>query len=49
MMKGNRIAITGVGETPFLRKGTEPLMPMMARSSLAANADAGPKTTDIDG
>lgn len=49
MMKGNRIAITGVGETPFLRKGTEPLMPMMARASLAAIADAGLKPADIDG
>lgn len=48
-MKGNRIAVTGVGETPFLRKGEETVMQMMQRASLAAIADAGLKPKDIDG
>lgn len=46
---GNRIAITGVGETPFLRKGEEGVMKMMTRASLAAIADAGLTPKDIDG
>ncbi|MDR6709083.1 acetyl-CoA acetyltransferase [Novosphingobium sp. 1748] len=49
MMKPGKIAITGVGETPFLRKGEEHVMQMMTRASLAAIADAGLKPTDIDG
>ncbi|MGC4251708.1 MAG: thiolase family protein [Sphingobium sp.] len=49
MMKGNRVAITGVGETPFLRKGEEGVLMMMARASLSAIADAGLKPADIDG
>ncbi|SCW47370.1 Acetyl-CoA acetyltransferase [Sphingobium faniae] len=49
MMKGNRIAITGVGETPFLRKGEESVLMMMARASLSAIADAGLTPADIDG
>ncbi len=48
-MKGNRIAVTGVGETPFLRKGEESVMQMVARASLAAIADAGLTPADIDG
>jgi acetyl-CoA acetyltransferase len=48
-MQGNRIAITGVGETAFLRKGPHPLLHMMAEASLAAIADAGLKPGDIDG
>lgn len=48
-MKGNKVAITGVGETPFLRKGNKPLMTMMAEASLAAIADAGLKPSDING
>ena len=48
-MKGSKIAITGVGETPFLRKGAEPLMQMMVRACLAAIADAGLNPADIDG
>lgn len=48
-MKGNRIAVTGVGETPFLRKGEETVMQMMTRASLAAIADAGLTPADIDG
>jgi acetyl-CoA acetyltransferase len=49
MIQGNRIAITGVGETPFLRKGEEGVMKMMTRASLAAIADAGLSPKDIDG
>ncbi|TAK10131.1 MAG: thiolase family protein, partial [Rhizorhabdus sp.] len=48
-MKANRIAVTGVGETPFLRKGEESPLQMMARASLAAIADAGLTPGDIDG
>lgn len=48
-MKANRIAVTGVGETPFLRKGEESPLQMMTRASLAAIADAGLTPGDIDG
>lgn len=48
-MQGSKIAITGVGETAFLRKSEAPLMKMMVRASLAAIADAGLKPSDIDG
>jgi acetyl-CoA acetyltransferase len=48
-MQGNKVAITGVGETPMLRKGTKTVLPMMAEASLAAIADAGLKPADIDG
>jgi 3-oxoacyl-[acyl-carrier-protein] synthase III len=49
MMKGHKIAITGIGETAFLRKGEETVMQMMTRASLAAIADAGLTPADIDG
>ena len=49
MIQGNKVAITGVGETPFLRKGEHGVMQMMARASLAAIADAGLTPQDIDG
>lgn len=48
-MQGGKIAITGVGETPFLRRSDETLMRMLVRASLAAIADAGLKPADIDG
>ena len=48
-MHGGRIAITGVGETPFLRKGEHNVMQMMVRASLAAISDAGLTPADIDG
>ena len=48
-MRGGRIAITGVGETPFLRKGEHNVMQMMVRASLAAIADVGLTPADIDG
>lgn len=48
-MKASKVAVTGVGETPFLRKGEETVMQMMTRASLAAIADAGLEPTDIDG
>src|ERR1700751_2953599 len=48
-MQGNKVAITGVGETAFLRKGTNTLMHMMAEACLAAIADAGLTPADIDG
>jgi acetyl-CoA acetyltransferase len=47
--KGNRVAITGVGETEFLRGTKQTLIEMMADASLAAIDDAGLKPTDIDG
>ena len=49
MMQGNKIAVTGIGETAFLRKGEETVMQMMTRASLAAIADAGLTPADIDG
>jgi acetyl-CoA acetyltransferase len=49
MIQGNCIAVTGVGETPFLRKSEESPIQMIARSSLAAIADAGLTPADIDG
>ena len=49
MMRGCKVAITGVGETPFLRKSEHGVLQMMARSSLAAIADAGLSAADIDG
>lgn len=48
-MLGNKVAITGVGETAFLRKGTHTLMHMMTEACLAAIADAGLTPADIDG
>lgn len=48
-MRGNKVAITGVGETAFLRKGTRTLMHMMTEACLAAIADAGLTPADIDG
>lgn len=49
MMHGNRVAITGVGETPFLRRSEESLTRMLVRACLAAVADAGLRPADIDG
>ncbi len=48
-MQGGKVAITGVGETPFLRRSEESLTRMLVRASLAAIADAGLKPGDIDG
>jgi acetyl-CoA acetyltransferase len=48
-MHGNRVAITGVGETAFLRKGTQTLPHMIAEACLKAIADAGLEAEDIDG
>lgn len=48
-MRGSRVAVTGVGETPFLRKGTQSAIHMMADASLHAIADAGLVPSDIDG
>lgn len=48
-MRGGRVAITGVGETPFVRKSEETLPRMMVRACLAAIADAGLKPAEIDG
>lgn len=44
-----KVAITGVGETAFLRKGAQPLLHMVAEASLKAIADAGLTPADIDG
>ncbi|CAN5155814.1 thiolase family protein [soil metagenome] len=48
-MQGDKIAVTGIGETPFLRKGEQNVLQMMTRASLAAIADAGLTPGDIDG
>lgn len=48
-MHGSKVAITGVGETEFLRKGDKGLLELEAEASLAAIADAGLTPADIDG
>ena len=48
-MPPGRIAITGVGETPFVRASPQSLLEMTVDASLAAIADAGLKPADIDG
>ncbi len=48
-MQGSKIAITGIGETEFVRGSKDHVLKMMARSSLAAIADAGLTPADIDG
>jgi acetyl-CoA acetyltransferase len=47
--RGNKVAITGVGETEFIRGTKQTLIEMMAQASLAAIADAGLQPDDIDG
>ena len=49
MMQPGRIAITGVGETPFVRASPKSLLEMTVEASQAAIADAGLKPVDIDG
>ena len=48
-MEGNRVAVTGVGETAFVRGAKEPVMQLLAEACLAAIADAGLAPADIDG
>lgn len=48
-MIGGRVAITGVGETPFVRKSPHSVLHMLTEASLAAIADAGLTPADIDG
>ncbi|MET0270593.1 MAG: thiolase family protein [Sphingomonas sp.] len=48
-MRGGRIAITGVGETPFVRASPKSLLEMTVEASQEAIADAGLKPADIDG
>jgi len=47
--QGNLVAITGVGETEYIRGTKQTLIEMMAAAALDAIADAGLKPTDIDG
>jgi acetyl-CoA acetyltransferase len=49
LFRSNRVAVTGIGETEFVRGTKHTLIEMMAAASLAAIADAGLKPTDIDG
>lgn len=49
MMQGGKVAITGVGETAFVRGATDTVLQMMVRASLDAIADAGLTPADIDG
>ncbi len=49
MMRPGRIAITGVGETPFVRASKQSLLEMTVEASAAAIADAGLRPKDIDG
>lgn len=48
-MQASQVAVTGVGETPFLRGSSDTVIQMMARAGLAAIADAGLTPADIDG
>jgi acetyl-CoA acetyltransferase len=48
-MQAGRVAITGVGETEFVRKSAKSLLRLEAEASLAAIADAGLTPGDIDG
>jgi acetyl-CoA acetyltransferase len=48
-MQGGRVAITGVGETAYVRNSPEPLIALEVQASLAAIADAGLTPADIDG
>ena len=44
-----RVAIAGVGETPYVRRSGKGLISMMVEASLAAVADAGLLAAEIDG
>jgi acetyl-CoA acetyltransferase len=48
-MQGSKVAITGVGETPYVRASPHTLLELETAASLAAIADAGLKPHDIDG
>jgi acetyl-CoA acetyltransferase len=48
-MKAGGVAITGVGETPFIRGSDDTVLQMIARAGLDAIADAGLTPADIDG
>jgi acetyl-CoA acetyltransferase len=48
-MQGGKVAITGVGETEYLRSSPKSLLELEVRASLAAIADAGLAPADIDG
>jgi acetyl-CoA acetyltransferase len=48
-MQGGKMAITGIGETAFVRGATDTVLQMMVRASLDAIADAGLTPADIDG
>lgn len=48
-MRGGKVAITGVGETEYLRSSPKSLLDLEVEASLAAIADAGLKLSDIDG
>ena len=48
-MKGSRVAIVGVGETPYLRATERPLMALLVEACRKAVGDAGLELDDIDG
>jgi acetyl-CoA acetyltransferase len=48
-MKAGAVAITGVGETEFVRSSPKSLLALEVEASLEAIADAGLKPADIDG
>ena len=48
-MEGSKVAITGVGETEYVRASEKTLIQMLAEASRKAIADSGLKITDIDG
>lgn len=48
-MQGGRVAITGIGQTPYVRASPKSLLEMEIAATSAAIADAGLKPADIDG
>lgn len=48
-MRGHRVAITGVGETDYVRASPRSTLALTVEAAKAAIADAGLRATDIDG
>ena len=48
-MQGSRVAIAGIGETPYVRASERSTMDLIVDAAHAAIADAGLKAADIDG
>lgn len=48
-MKGSRVAVVGIGETPYVRVTERSVMELIVDAARAAITDAGLKPQDIDG